>query len=219
MNYSVAALRRSLYIYKVCYTLPPSTVYFHTRSTLAQAANLQPVTMKARVWSRVSPCRICGGQSGSGTGLSYSAISNFFLQNWCFPPVNIFPPMLHTHVSFMYSSHAIIFLIASVLKTLHFSYVTKSMIFSQFTVDSICCRMWTLFSTINQWRDAFDVRVCKDRDSRLNQEVSAQDVIGTCCVFWPNCQPLLLFLTTVDYTKYDYYLWHFLSSWFSSDTI
>jgi hypothetical protein len=35
---------------------------------MAQAVSRRPVTAEARVRSRVSPCRICGGQSGTGTG-------------------------------------------------------------------------------------------------------------------------------------------------------
>jgi hypothetical protein len=39
---------------------------------MAQAASRRPLTTEARVRSRVSPCRICGGQSGTGTGFSPS---------------------------------------------------------------------------------------------------------------------------------------------------
>jgi hypothetical protein len=35
---------------------------------MAQAVSRRPVTAEARVRSRVSPCEICGGQSGTGTG-------------------------------------------------------------------------------------------------------------------------------------------------------
>jgi hypothetical protein len=37
-----------------------------------QAVSRRPLTAEARFRSRVSPCGICGGQSGSGTGFSQS---------------------------------------------------------------------------------------------------------------------------------------------------
>ena len=39
---------------------------------MARAVSRRPITAEARVRSRVSPCGICGGQSGTGTGLSPS---------------------------------------------------------------------------------------------------------------------------------------------------
>jgi hypothetical protein len=39
---------------------------------MAQAVSRRPLTAKARVRSRVSPCRMCGGQSDTGTGFSLS---------------------------------------------------------------------------------------------------------------------------------------------------
>jgi hypothetical protein len=47
---------------------------------MAQAVSRRPLTAKARVRSRVSPCGICGRQSGTGTGFS---------------PVNFIVPVLH----------------------------------------------------------------------------------------------------------------------------
>jgi hypothetical protein len=36
---------------------------------MAPTDNRRPPTMEAWVFTRVSPCRICGGQSDTGTGL------------------------------------------------------------------------------------------------------------------------------------------------------
>ena len=38
-------------------------------SAMALAVSRRPLTAEARVRSRVGPCRICGGQSGTGTSL------------------------------------------------------------------------------------------------------------------------------------------------------
>jgi hypothetical protein len=53
---------------------------------MAQVVSRQPLTAEARVQSRVSPCEICGGQSGTGTGYSPSCQ---------FSPVNFIPLVLH----------------------------------------------------------------------------------------------------------------------------
>jgi hypothetical protein len=43
---------------------------------MAQAVSRRPLTAEARVRSRVSPCGVCGGQSGTGTGF-FSELSVF----------------------------------------------------------------------------------------------------------------------------------------------
>jgi hypothetical protein len=57
-----------------------SSAWHYIRYAMAQAVSRRPPTADARVRSWVSPCEICGGQSGTGTG---------------FPPVNFIPPVLH----------------------------------------------------------------------------------------------------------------------------
>jgi hypothetical protein len=53
---------------------------------MAQDVSRRPLTAEAQVRSQVSPCGICGGQSGTGTGLSPSTSVS---------PVNFIPPVLH----------------------------------------------------------------------------------------------------------------------------
>jgi hypothetical protein len=49
---------------------------------MVQAVSRRPPTAKVRVQSRVSPCGICGGQSGIGTGFS--------------PSTSVFPCQYHS---------------------------------------------------------------------------------------------------------------------------
>jgi hypothetical protein len=54
---------------------------------MAQAVIRRLLTAKVRVRSRVNPCGICGGQSGTGTGFSPRVLR--------LSPVNFIPPVLH----------------------------------------------------------------------------------------------------------------------------
>jgi hypothetical protein len=53
---------------------------------MTQVVSRRTLTAETRVRSRVSPCGICGGQSGTGTGFSLSTSVY---------PVNFIPPVLH----------------------------------------------------------------------------------------------------------------------------
>ena len=55
----------------VCLSTAVSTV---EGRAMAQAVSRRPLTAEARVRSRVCPCGICGGQSGTGTGFSTSTL-------------------------------------------------------------------------------------------------------------------------------------------------
>jgi hypothetical protein len=58
---------------------------------MAQIVSRRPLTAEARVRTRVNPCGICGGQSGTGTGFSPSSS--------VFPCQYIIPPSLsETHI-------------------------------------------------------------------------------------------------------------------------
>jgi hypothetical protein len=56
---------------------------------MAQVVSRLPLAAKDRDLARVSPCGICGGQSGIGRG---------FLRVFRFLSVGIIPSRLHTHI-------------------------------------------------------------------------------------------------------------------------
>jgi hypothetical protein len=58
---------------------------------MAQEVSRRPLTAEAWVRARVNPCRICGGQRGTGTGFSPSSS--------VFPCQYIIPPSLSKLIS------------------------------------------------------------------------------------------------------------------------
>jgi hypothetical protein len=58
------------------------TLYELSGRAMPHAVSRRPLTTEARVRSRVNPCGICGGQSGTGTGFS--------------PSNSVFPCQLHS---------------------------------------------------------------------------------------------------------------------------
>jgi hypothetical protein len=65
---------------------------------MTKASSYCPMTVEAQIWSQASLHEICGGQKGSGTS---------FLRVLQFSPTSIIPQMLHTHISFIYTTDAV----------------------------------------------------------------------------------------------------------------
>ena len=66
---------------------------------VSQSVSRRPLNTEVPVRFQVSPRKICGGKSGTWTGLSASIR---------FSPVSIIPPLLHTHLS-IYHPRCIMF--------------------------------------------------------------------------------------------------------------
>jgi len=73
---------------------------------LTQAVSHHLHSAEAKVQSQAGTCQICGGQSN---------IVTRFYGNMSVSPVNVIPPMLHTH-SYIYHRHNVTFTTDSIIK-------------------------------------------------------------------------------------------------------
>ena len=67
-----------------------SCFFFSAGPAIVQAFSRRPVITETPVQSRISPCEICGGQSGT--------LGRVFLRLLRSSPVSIIQPLLHTHL-------------------------------------------------------------------------------------------------------------------------
>jgi hypothetical protein len=72
---------------------------------MAQAVSCRPPTAEDRVRSRLSPCGVCGGQSGNGTGFS--------------PSTSVFPCQFHSNGAPLLGKRQKIIIIAIYITGLH----------------------------------------------------------------------------------------------------
>jgi hypothetical protein len=66
---NVMKIRSAVSVLACCWYLHVLREYSYGRA-MAQAVSRRPLTAEARVQSWVSPCGICGGRNGTGTGFS-----------------------------------------------------------------------------------------------------------------------------------------------------
>jgi len=62
---------------------------WHMGRDMVQADSHRSVTAKIQIWKQDNPCEICDGRSGTWTGFPPSTYAF---------PVNLIPPMFHTHL-------------------------------------------------------------------------------------------------------------------------
>jgi len=67
-------------------------IRYYKVCAMVQAVGRRPVAAEARVRLQSRPCEICGEQSGNGMFIFLRLLQSF--------PIDITPPVIHTHLTF-----------------------------------------------------------------------------------------------------------------------
>jgi hypothetical protein len=75
-SFCFSLLTRNVFIYVCMHACVCNICDVHMLGrTMVQAVSVRPLTAQARVCAHVSPCGVCGEQSGTGTGFPPSSLT------------------------------------------------------------------------------------------------------------------------------------------------